>query len=230
MTGTLSSLVIATIFFLGIHILPSSYLRTSVVAKIGNGPYMGLFSLASVVGFIWMVFAYIDAPDGPLLWELGNGARYAAIILMVFAAIFFVSAYTSRNPTAIGNDTKVLDPAVRGGINAITRHPLMWSFVLWSLAHLLNNGDTRSVIFFGGFGLLALLGSHMIDLKKAKSLGADWTVFKDGTSNIPFLAVLQGRAKLSLGQLWWRVLAGLILFMAFFHLHRVLIGVSPFPY
>ncbi len=106
----------------------------------------------------------------------------------------------------------------------------MWSFVLWSIAHLLNNGDLRSIIFFGGFGGLALVGTFMIDRKRAKALGSDWTVFKEGTSNIPFLAVLQGRASLSIKQLWWRVLAGLFVFMAFFHLHTMVIGASPFPY
>ena len=230
MTGTLLLLGIATAAFLAIHIIPSSYLRASLVAKIGNGPYMGLFSLASAGGLIWMIFAYKDAPDGPLLWEMGNGARYAAMILMVFASIFFASAYTTRNPTAIGNEKKVSDPAVQGGINAITRHPLMWSFVLWSVAHLLNNGDLRSVIFFGGFGVLALVGTYMIDLKRAKALGADWLPFRDGTSNIPFLAVLQGRARLSFGQLWWRVLMGVGLFMVFGYFHAAVFGVLPTPY
>jgi uncharacterized membrane protein len=230
MTGTLTSLVIATAVFLGIHIIPSSYLRSGIVARIGNLPYLGLFSLLSGGAMAWMVIAYNDAPDGQVLWQFDNAARYAAIILMLIASILFVSAYTSRNPTAIGNESKVTDPAASGGIVAVTRHPLMWSFVLWSVAHLLNNGDTRSVIFFGGIGVLAFIGTIMIDKKRALALGADWVSFSDNTSNVPFLAVLQGRASLSLKQLWWRVLAGVILFMAFFHLHTMVIGVPPFPY
>ncbi len=230
MTGSLTALVIATAVFLGIHIIPSSYMRDGLVARIGTLPYLGLFSLVSGGAMAWMVFAYLDAPEGQILWQFDNAARYAAIVLMLIASVFFVSAYTSRNPTAIGNESKVTDPAASGGIVAITRHPLMWSFVLWSVAHLLNNGDMKSVIFFGGFGLLAFVGTIMIDKKRAKALGADWLPFRDNTSNIPFLALLQGRAKLSIKQLWWRVLAGVILFMAFFHLHTMVIGVPPFPY
>jgi len=230
MTGTIFLLFIATFAFVAIHIVPSSFMREAVVSRIGNLPYLGLFSLLSGAFMVWMVMAYIDAPDGPVLWELENEARYAAIVLMVVAVIFFVSAYTTKNPTAIGNEKSATDPKARGGINAITRHPLMWSFVLWSIAHLLNNGDLRSIIFFGGFGGLALVGTFMIDRKRAKALGSDWITFKEGTSNIPFLAVLQGRASLSIKQLWWRVLAGLFVFMAFFHLHTMVIGASPFPY
>lgn len=230
MTGTILLLFIATFAFAAIHIVPSSFLRDAVVSRIGNLPYLGLFSLLSGVFMVWMVMAYIDAPDGPVFWQLENEARYAAIVLMVFAVIFFVSAYTTKNPTAIGNEKSATDLKARGGINAITRHPLMWSFVLWSIAHLLNNGDLRSIIFFGGFGGVALVGTFMIDRKRAKALGSDWIGFKEGTSNIPFLAVLQGKASLSIKQLWWRVLAGLFVFMASFHLHTMVIGASPFPY
>ncbi|WP_037493110.1 NnrU family protein, partial [Sneathiella glossodoripedis] len=219
MTGSLWALVTATAVFLAIHIIPSSFMRSALVARVGTGAYLGGFSLLSAGAMIWMIFAYLDAPDGPIFWQFENSARYTAIGLMIVASVLFVSAYTSRNPTAIGNEKKVTDPAARGGIVAITRHPLMWSFVLWAIAHLLNNGDLRSIIFFGGFGLLAFLGTIMIDKKRAADLGEKWTEFKNSTSNIPFLAVFQGRAKLSISQLWWRVIAGFVLFMAFFHLH-----------
>ncbi|WP_169568474.1 NnrU family protein [Sneathiella limimaris] len=229
MTGTLQALTLATLAFLAIHILPSSFLRSALVNKVGEKAYLGLFSLASALILFWMVQAYIASPEGPLLWQFENGARYTAIVLMVVASILFFSSFTVKNPTSIGAEGAVTSEKARSGIMSVTRHPMMWSFVLWAIAHLLNNGDLKSVIFFGGFGLLALIGTFMIDQKRSKALGADWVSFRQDTSNIPFAAILTGRAKLSIGQLWWRVLAGLVLFMGLFHMHAMIIGVPPYP-
>lgn len=229
MTGTISSLVLATLVFIGIHIIPSSFLRGALVSRVGLGVYLAGYSLLSAAALIWMIMAYIAAPYGPVYWEFGNWTRYAAIAGMLVAAILFVGPYTGRSPTGIGGQKTVNTPAARSGLNAITRHPLMWAFAIWSAVHLLNNGDLRSIIFFAGFGGMALLGSVMIDKKRAKEIGSDYLDYAKATSNIPFMALLQRRASLSIKDVWWRVLIGLFAFMAFFHLHTMIIGVSPFP-
>ncbi|MEH6495404.1 MAG: NnrU family protein [Pseudomonas marincola] len=229
MTETLSSLLLATFLFGAIHIIPSSFLRQKIVGKIGTLPYLGVFSLLSLAAFVWMVMAYIDAPYGAMLWDLGGWTRYVAIVGMAFASILFIGAYTNRSPTGIGGESTVNKPAAKAGLNAITRHPLMWAITIWSSVHLLNNGDVKSVIFFVGLGGVALIGTVMIDKKRAIQLGDDWSNYAKGTSNIPFLAIIQGRSKLTLKAIWWRVLVGLFVFMAFFHLHLKVIGVSPFP-
>lgn len=229
MTGTISQLAIATFLFLGIHILPSSFLRKVIVDKIGLKAYLGGYSLLSAAFLIWMVMAFIAAPYGPVYWEFGNWARYVVILAMIPASIFFIAPYTGKSPTGIGGEKSVKSQSARSGLNAITRHPLMWAFILWSGAHLLNNGDLKSIIFFGGFGALALAGTILIDAKKARQLGADWTDYSAHTSNVPMLAILSGNAKLAFKPLWWRVLIGLFVFMAFFHLHTMVVGVSPFP-
>ncbi len=229
MTGTLAELFVATALFIAIHIIPSSYLRESIVGKIGTGAYLGLYSLISAASLGWMIWAFSSAPYGPIFWEFDNWARYTLIIVMVFCSILFVAPYTGPNPTAVGAQKKVGDKAARSGLNAITRHPLMWAITLWAAAHLLNNGDLKSVIFFTGLGGLALAGTFLIDARRARELGEDWQDYTAHTSNMPFLAVMQGRAKLSLWSVWWKILIGLIVFFAFFHLHTMIIGVSPFP-
>ncbi|MBL4907392.1 MAG: NnrU family protein [Sneathiella sp.] len=229
MTGTITHLVIATSLFLGIHIIPSSFLRQTIVGKIGTGAYMGVYSLISAGSLIWMVMAFNAAPYGAEFWQVGSWGRYVAIAGMVLASILFIGPYTGKSPTGIGGQGSVKSENARSGLNAITRHPLMWAIAIWSSVHLLNNGDLKSVIFFAGLGGLALAGTFLIDAKRAHQLGDDWNDYSAHTSNIPFLALLTGRAKLSLKALWWRVLIGLVIFMAFFHLHTLVIGVSPFP-
>lgn len=229
MTGTLEELILATALFVAIHIIPSSMLRQKFVGVIGEKAYLGLYSLASIALLIWMIFAFSSAPYGPVYWETGNWARYLLIIMMVPVSILMIGSYTTPNPTMVMGQKAVKAEKARNGINAITRHPLMWAITLWAALHLLNNGDLKSIIFFVGLGGLSLAGTFLIDAKKAKEMGEDWTEFTAHTSNIPFLAILQGRAKLSILSIWWRALIGIVLFFAFFHLHMMVIGVSPYP-
>lgn len=51
-------LVAAAVFFVVIHIgVSGTGLRRGLVARIGEGPYMGLFSLASLGGMVWLARA-----------------------------------------------------------------------------------------------------------------------------------------------------------------------------
>ncbi|MBF8254458.1 MAG: NnrU protein, partial [Deltaproteobacteria bacterium] len=92
------------------------------------------------------------------------------------------------------------------------------------------NGDLGSVIFFGTFLVLALLGPASIDRKRKRIYGADWDRFAAVTSNVPFLAIAQGRNSLMIGELgWWRIILVVAVYGFFLHMHQVLFGVSPLP-
>jgi len=229
MTGTVGELILAALAFLLIHIVPSSVLRERVISRTGEKGYMACFSLLSLVILIWLVIAYRAAPVEEMLWDAGNGGRHLAMLLMLIASILFFGAITSPNPTAVGAGKLLEKESAYTGINAITRHPMMWSFALWSVAHIVNNGDITSIVFFGTFGLLAVAGTYLIDAKKARQLKAGWAGYKERTSNIPFAAILQGRATLSFKPLWWRLLLGIVLFAALYLLHPLVFGVLPGP-
>ena len=64
----MGSLLAACVFFVGIHVVISgSPLRGAIVVRIGERAYLGLFSLLSVGGMVWLVYAYARA-DGAWLW------------------------------------------------------------------------------------------------------------------------------------------------------------------
>jgi uncharacterized membrane protein len=116
------------------------------------------------------------------------------------------------------------------GILRVTRHPLLWGIALWAFAHLLANGDVASVLLFGTFLVLALLGPFLIDAKRRRARGAAYERFLAVTSNVPFAAIAAGRTSLHAAELgWWRIAAGLLLYVAFLAGHRWLFGVSPLP-
>jgi uncharacterized membrane protein len=231
MTGSLWEVIIAALAFVGLHAGSSTKLRPLLVDKLGERAFLGLFSLLSILFLVWLGFAYGAASYAYApLWDAGNAGRWIAIVLMAVAFVFLVGALTSPGPTAVGAEKLIGKPASRRGFNAITRHPMLWSFAIWALAHLINNGDWPSIVLFGSLGGLALAGTRMIDAKRRHALGAAWNDFAGATSNIPFAAILGGRATLHWQPFLWRVPLGLVAFAAILHLHALLFGVSPFPY
>lgn len=222
----MTGLVLATLLFLGLHVCVSgTRVRGHIVGRLGERPYLALFALASLGAIVWMVIAY-RGTDPAVLWSLGTGGRHAAYALILIAFYLVVAGLTTPNPTAVGADNLLERPRAARGILKVTRHPFLWGVAVWALAHLIVNGDLASLIFFGGFGLLAVIGPHLIDAKLAAKKGETWRRFAAETSWLPFGAMLRGRTTLRLIELgWWRPALALALYLAFMLLlHDWLIG------
>lgn len=223
-------LAIAGLVFLGIHIVPATPLRRTVVGAIGEGPYMGLFSLISlIVIWIWVRAFNATAPDA-VLWAFPSWWPWIQAVIILCAAVLFVGGLSSPNPTLPNRGALLERPGVAQGIFAVTRHPLMWSFGLWGIAHLISQPNWRGLWFFGLFALTAIGGAVLQEWRKSKTYGTSWGRFAGKTSFIPMLAVLQGRAKLSLAEIgWWRIAVAVLLWAIMLRLHPWLFGVAPLP-
>jgi uncharacterized membrane protein len=229
MTGTTNHVLYAAIVFLAIHLLPGTPLRAQAVRALGERPYRGLFSLASAVVLAWLGLAYGDAPYEEL-WPQTPWTRWVPLVVMPFALILLACGLTTRNPSMAGMEKSVAAQQTVGGIVTITRHPVLWSFALWGLAHLPSNGDRASVFLFGSLALLALAGMPMIDRRKGDEIGNAWGPILMRTSATPFLAALEGRTKIDWrGIGWWRPLLGLFLYALTLGGHRHVFGVVPWP-
>jgi uncharacterized membrane protein len=109
----------------------------------------------------------------------------------------------------------------------ITRHPIMWGVMLWALAHVLARADMKSLIFFGGLFLVALLGTLSMDRRKRAN--PDFVRFAAVTSHVPFVAIAQGRNRLVWSEIGWlRPAIGLVAFAVLLAAHRWLFGVPPY--
>ena len=211
-------LLLATAAFLATHFVASTPFRPKLVAALGEWPYRGVYSLVAFATLAWMIRAYARAPR-EALW---TGLKVIPEIVMPFALILLACGYW-RNPTMVGADAllKSEDPA-RGMIR-ITRHPLMWGIMLWAGAHILARGDMRALIFFGGFVVLGGLGTILMDHRKKQNPG--WPRFAALTSNVPFVAVLQGRNRIVWREIGWkRPLIGLVAFAVLFFVHPWISG------
>jgi uncharacterized membrane protein len=209
----MTNLVLATAAFLATHFVTSTPLRPVLVNKLGEWPYRGVYSLIALITLGWMIWAYARAPLEPL-W---GAIREIPFVLMPIAFILLACGYW-RNPTMVGADKllKSEDPA-RGMIR-VTRHPIMWGIMLWAAAHMVARGDAKSLVFFGGFLVLAAVGTLAMDARKKAH--PDWPRFAAVTSHIPFVAIAQGRNRIVWGEIGWlRPAIGLAVFFAVLLVH-----------
>jgi len=201
-----TTLVAATLVFLATHFIASTPLRPLIVNAIGEWPYRGAYSLVALVTLVWMGWAFANAPREPL-WA---GIREIPYLVMPLAFMLIACGY-GRNPTMVGADRllKSEDPA--RGIIRITRHPIMWGLMLWAASHILARGDLRSLIFFGGLLLVAALGTILMDARKRRN--PDFARFAAVSSNVPLVAIAQGRNRIVWREIGWlRPAAGLAAF------------------
>ena len=224
------SLIAAAAFFVLLHLLVSgTRLRAAVVGVVGEGPYMALFSLASLGGIVWLSMAYGDARGfGETWWDTGAAGRHTSLIIQLIAFLLIIPGLLTPNPTSVKQEGSLDRPDVARGMLRITRHPFLWGVAIWAAGHLLVNGDAPSILLFGSMLALAIFGTYSIDAKRKRALGLKWEAFAALTSNVPFGAIAAGRQKLSLGEIgWWRILLAVAIWAAVLFGHRYAFGVDP---
>ena len=125
-----------------------------MVARLGEGPYKGLFALVSVLGLVLIVwgFGQYRATGWIGVWNPPSWTRHAAVALMWPAIICIVAAY------------------IRGRIQQTLKHPMLVGVKLWAFAHLISNGDLGSIVLFGS--VLAWAVFDRITLKRRTDPGS----------------------------------------------------------
>src|SRR5262249_15115114 len=118
---------------------------------------------------------------GPWLWHLppGPALRWVVYVGMATAFVLLVAGQLRPSPAAVVPG----DPTPRG-VYRITRHPTLMALALFGLVHLIPNGTTTDVAFFGGFVVFALIGARHQDDRK---LALDAPGFRGFHSTTPFL-------------------------------------------
>ena len=234
MTGTLAELFLASMVLLATHYgISSTGLRPLLVETIGEAPYRGLYSLVAVAAFVWLIVAYNAAPAGAILWDLGAGGAHLPLLVMPVALFLLICGVSAPNPTSAGQERRLEDPEPAVGVLRITRNPVLWAIGLWALAHLAANGDAASVILFGTLAVLALLGTLLLDARQRRDRAAVFAPFELSTSNLPLLAVVQGRQSLGaafreIG--WVRLVVTVLAYGALLHFHGWIFGVPAIQF
>jgi uncharacterized membrane protein len=135
-------LVLGLILFLGLHStrIIAERGREKAIARLGEGPWKGTYSLLSAIGFVLIVWGFAQARyAAPLLWAPFPGARHLTILLMLVSMVL-LAAYLFK----------------QSHITAAVHHPMVWSVALFGLAHLIANGSAADLVLFGAFLVWAI--------------------------------------------------------------------------
>ena len=120
-------LVLGLVIFLGLHStrIVSESGRERAIARIGEGPWKGIYSLISVIGFVLIIWGFARARyDASQLWTPPPGARHVTMLLMLIALILLAGFFFKRSHIAV-----------------MTHHPMLWAVLVWSVGHLFANGS-----------------------------------------------------------------------------------------
>ena len=170
--------------------LSSLRVRPRLVARMGEGPFLGFYSLVSFLFFVPLVWVYLaHRHAGPWLWAvpMTTPVRWAVNVAMGVAFVLLVAGFARPSPASFRGGA----PTARG-VQRITRHPVFMAFGILGLAHLVPNGSAADVAFFGGFPLFAVIGARHQDQRKLATGGASFRAFHEATPFLPFT----GRATL----------------------------------
>jgi len=171
----LAIMIIGLAIFLGAHTLVALRpQRAAVIARVGEGPYKGLFALASLIGILLIGygFARYRAAGYIDIWVPPHWIRHVTEALVWPAIIFVVAAYVPSN------------------IKRVLQHPMLAAVKLWALAHLLANGDLGSIILFGS--ILAWAVYDRIAVKQRGEAAAPAAIAPSGGYRNDFIVVVAG--------------------------------------
>ena len=180
-------LVAGLVLWFVVHTLPSAApaLRQNLIARMGENPYKGLFSLLSLGALALIVFGW-RGTEPSFLYQLPPFTRHLGMLLVLIAFIVFgTTSYPSR-------------------IRQYVRHPQLTGVTIWAFAHLVMNGDNRSVVLFGVMLAWAILSIILINRR-------------DGEWEKP---PVPGWAREARG-----LAISLVVFVVFLFLHRWITGV-----
>lgn len=191
----MNTVILACIAFVGTHFLLSHPLRAPLIRAIGEKGFLGLYSLVAFATLGWIVVAYRAAPPAPLWWAQSDAIWIAGSILTLIAAILLMGSLI-RNPALPHPEARAAaDVPAATGVFAVTRHPMMWAFALWGVAHILVFPEPSNVAVAGAIVVLALVGAALQDRKKAALQPGFWPEWQRRTSYWPFVAIARGNAR-----------------------------------
>lgn len=186
MMDPLVSLTAASIALVGTHFALSHPLRAPLVKALGEGLFMGFYSLVALAFIVWMSLAFRAAPPADLggqLPVLGGEVGWIVASALTLPAIVLFLGSLRGNPALPRASSEAGRPP--RDVFAVTRHPMMWGFALWALSHLALWWSWRTTIVALAVLILALVGAHLQDRKKEALMGAAWAEWEARTTYWP---------------------------------------------
>ncbi|MFB9947926.1 NnrU family protein [Rhizobium puerariae] len=199
----MSQFLLAFTLFLVLHSVPAvPRVRGALIGTLGHATYIASYSVVSTVALAWLFLSTLNL-DYIEIWQFRPWQAWCTFILAPIGLFLVLAGLLSRNPFSISFRKKGEPDA----IVTVTRHPVLWGFLAWSVGHIAPNGDLRFLLLFGGFALFSVGGFFMLDRRARRALGPSWATASSRTSIIPFAAVVRGQARLRID---WPMVAAIL--------------------
>jgi len=185
-------LILGVVLWSAVHFIPSIglALKIRIIEWAGERGYTIGFSVVVVLSIVLMVVGWRSTAPSVMYLPPGWAGPLAAVLMIVAFVLFGAAKHPTR-------------------IKQVIRHPQLTGMFVWAVAHLISNGDTRSVVLFGGLGVWALIEIPLINAREG-----EWV-----KPEVPSIGVeLKGLA------------ISLAIFAAALLLHPYFAGVSPIPH
>lgn len=184
-------LILGLAIFFAVHltrVIAAPFRDAQVVAN--EGRWKGLYSLVSLVGFALIIWGWVVyRADAPEIYTPPDWGRRATEGLVLLAFISLAAAYSPPSH-----------------IKQWLQHPFLTAVILWSVGHLLANGDLASLLLFGSFLAYGVIDRIAVMMRPAP------TMLPPGLRG-DLIAIVVGAVAYAVVGFW---------------LHGLLFGVSPF--
>lgn len=169
-------LILGLVLFLGVHsirIVADGW-RTRQIARLGEKGWKGLYSLASIAGFVLLVVGFGQARMQPvLLYVPPLWLRHLNALFTLLAFVLIAASYVPRNHA-----------------KAKLGHPMLAGVKTWAFGHLLATGMLHDVVLFGAF-LLWAVADFVVSRRRDRVLGVTYPA---GTLRGDLIAIIIGIA------------------------------------
>lgn len=177
-------LILGLLIFLGIHSLRifADGWRNRQRARLGEMGWKSIYSLASIIGLVLIVYGFGLARQHPVpLYVPPLALRHLNALFTLLAFVLVAAAYIPRNH-----------------LKAKFGHPMLLGVKTWAVGHLMATGMLHDVLLFGAFLLWAVL-LFIVSRRRDRATG---TVYPAGTLAGDLLAVVVGIAGWAVFALW----------------------------
>ena len=164
-------------------------LRKTIRLSIGPNAYRSAFAALSITGLGLAVIGWRATVPVAIYAPPGWGATLA-FLLMFVAIVLFGAAHAKTN------------------IKRFVRHPQLTSIVLWAFAHLVSNGDMRSLILFSSMAVWATVEMILINHRDG-----EWQKPERASPRSEMIAAA----------------ISVVIYLVLIALHPYFAGVSPLP-
>jgi uncharacterized membrane protein len=165
----MSLFILGLVLFLGSHSVRvfADGWRNRMIENMGEKMFKGLYSVASLVGFVLLVYGFSKIRwDSPVIWNPPLAMRHIAALLMLVAMVLLVAGQVPHN-------------AIKNKLG----HPMVLSVKVWALAHLLANGKQADLVLFGAFLVWSVLNFRAARKRDRLAQAAGQTIEVTATPN-----------------------------------------------